>query len=288
MSILIIRSVKKLFFFRRFKFGKMNNFWLCLGIVLNYGNCILVLPILVLIYRVYNFTWCVILNTLSQPIVIATCLLTFSTALLATFINTIFGVMLAWILVKYQFPGKKLLDIGVDLPFALPTSVGGLTIMTVYNERGWMGPISSCFGIKIAFTRLGVLLAMIFVSLPFVIRTLQPVISNIEQETEEAAWCIGASNWTTFWSIFFPSLTSSLITGIALAFSRAIGEYGSIALVSSNIPRKDLVISVLIFQRLEQYDYQDATCIAVLVLFLSFIVLLTINYIRLSRRNFFQ
>jgi sulfate transport system permease protein len=256
-----------------------------LAIALCYGSFILALPISVLLYRAHKYSLYGIIQTLRHPIVLAACEVTFTTALLATTINTIIGLTLAWILVKYEFPGKRILDLGVDLPFALPTSVGGLTLMTVYSQRGWMGPLCSCLGIKIAFTRLGVLVAMIFVSFPFIVRTLQPVIYNMDEEIEEAAWCLGASPWATFWRIHFPNLTSALLTGTSLAFSRAIGEYGSIVLVSSNIPKKDLVISVLIFQRLEQYDHQGAIAIAVLVLCLSFIMLLTINSIQIWRQN---
>lgn len=285
MAPLFLISSQTFVFINRRKLRKLNKFYIILGCALNYGNFILVFPILALLYQVYNYSWYPFLQTISQPIVISACHVTFTTALFATVINIFFGVILAWILVKYKFPGKRLLDIGVDLPFALPTSVGGLTLMTVYSETGWLGPICSWFGIKIAFSRLGVLIAMIFVSLPFVTRTIQPVLYNIDTETEEAAWCIGASYWTTFWRILFPPLTSSLITGAALAFSRAIGEYGSIVLVSSNIQNKDLVVSVLIFQRLEQYDFLGATSIAMLALCLSFGMLLTINCIQLWRRN---
>ena len=256
-----------------------------LAISLCYGTFILILPISVLLYRMHNYSAYTIIQTLTNPIVIGAFQVTFITALLATVINTIIGLILAWILVKFNFPGKRILDLGIDLPFALPTSVGGLTLMTVYSQKGWMGPLCTWFGIKIAFTRLGVLVAMIFVSFPFIVRTLQPVLYNMDEEIEEAAWCLGASHWSTFWRIHFPSLTSALLTGTSLSFSRAIGEYGSIVLVSSNIPKKDLVISVLIFQRLEQYDHRGAISIAVFVLCLSFIMLLTINSIQIWRQN---
>ena len=250
-----------------------------LAISLCYGTFILILPISVLLYRMHNYSAYTIIQTLTNPIVIGAFEVTFITALVATGINTVIGLILAWILVKY------ILDLGIDLPFALPTSVGGLTLMTVYSQKGWMGPLCTWFGLKIAFTRLGVLVAMIFVSFPFVVRTLQPVLYNMDEEIEEAAWCLGASHWSTFWRIHFPSLTSALLTGTSLSFSRAIGEYGSIVLVSSNIPKKDLVISVLIFQRLEQYDHRGAISIAVFVLCLSFIMLLTINSIQIWRQN---
>lgn len=252
---------------------------------LHYGSLILLFPVLALLYRSKRYAWPVVKHSLLSPIVIAACQMTFLTGLIATAINCVMGIMIAWVLVQYRFPGKRILDMAVDLPFALPTSVGGLTLMTVYNDKGWMGPICSFLGVKIVFTQLGILMAMIFVSMPFVIRTIQPVLYGIEHEVEEAAWCLGASQWTTFWWVIFPSLSSSLLTGTTLAFSRAIAEYGSIVLVASNIPRRDLVISVLIFQRLEQYDYQGATSIAILVLSISFIILLSINSIQIWKQN---
>jgi len=253
---------------------------------LGHGIFILVCPILALLWKIKTYSWVVINNSLINPIVIEACKFTFSTGLLATSINCVFGLIIAWVLVKLRFPGKRLLDIAVDLPFALPTSVGGLTLMIVYSDSGWMGPICSFLGFKVSFTKLGVLLAMIFVSIPFVVRTIQPVLCNIEREIEEAAWCLGASEWITFWWVVFPSLTSSLLTGTTLAFSRAISEYGSIVLVAGNIPKQDLVVSVLIFQRLEQYDHQGAISIAVLVLLISFTMLMTINSIQIWKRSF--
>ena len=264
----------------------LDKLLLLFAIASSYGIFILICPIGALLRRAKTYSWLAISKSLFKPIVIEALKITFTTALLATIINCVFGLAIAWVLVKLRFPGKELLDIGVDLPFALPTSVGGLTLMIVYSHRGWMGPVCSLLGIKVSFTRLGVLIAMIFVSLPFVIRTIQHVLYNMEKEVEEAAWCLGASEWTTFWWIIFPSLTSSLLTGTTLAFSRAIAEYGSIVLVAGNIPKQDLVISVLIFQRLEQYDHQGAICIALLVMLLSFIMLLTINSIQTWKRSF--
>jgi len=251
----------------------------------HYGSFILLIPVLALVYRTQSYSWPVIYHCLANSIVLSAFRVTLVTACLATIINSISGIIIAWVLVQLRFPGKKLLDMAVDLPFALPTSVGGLTLMTVYSEQGWLGPVCRFLGIRIAFTRLGVLIAMVFVSLPFVIRTVQPVLAGIEHDIEEAAWCLGASRWTTFWWVIFPALTSSLLTGTALAFSRAIGEYGSIVLVASNIPRQDLVVSVLIFQRLEQYDYRGATSIALSMIILAFTLLLSINSIQLRQQR---
>jgi sulfate transport system permease protein len=206
-------------------------------------------------------------------------------ASLAALFNAVFGFVLAWVLVRYDFPGKKLLDAAVDLPFALPTSVAGLTLATVYSPQGWVGQALSKIGVQVLFTRLGVAVAMIFVSFPFVVRTLQPVLQDMEVELEEVAWSLGASPWKTFHRVLFPSLLPALITGVTLAFSRAIGEYGSIVIVSSNMPLKDLIASVLIFQNLEQYEYTGATVIGTVVLLISLVLLFGVNAIQSMHRN---
>nr|QYB18331.1 sulfate transport protein [Sphaerocarpos texanus] len=264
----------------------LTKFELVLVFALHYGIFILALPIFFLLYKTKQQPWNQLLQIAIEPVVLSTYSFTFLTALLATIINVFFGLIIAWVLVRYEFPGKKILDATVDLPFALPTSVGGLTLMTVFSDKRWIKPLCCWLGIKIVFTPIGVILAMIFVSLPFIIRTLQPVLQNMEEELEEAAWCLGASPWTTFWHILFPPLTPSLLTGTALGFSRALGEYGSIVLIASNIPMKDLVISVLLFQKLEQYDYKTATIIASFVLIISFIALFFINQIQLWKKKF--
>lgn len=202
---------------------------------------------------------------------------TFFTSLVAAAINGVMGTLVAWVLVRYEFPGKKLIDAAVDLPFALPTSVAGLVLATLYSDKGWIGQFFTPFGIKIAFTRLGVLVAMIFISLPFVVRTLQPVLQEMEKEIEEASWSLGASAWETFWRVSLPPLIPPILTGIALGFSRAVGEYGSVVIISSSIPYRDLIAPVLIFQRLEQYDYAGATVIGTVLLLVSLSMLLVIN-----------
>lgn len=263
----------------------INKFKIILIGTLYYGIFILALPILALLYKTKQQSWLRIIEIFKEPIVLSTYKITLITALVAAIINGLIGIILAWVLTRYKFYGKKILDVAIDLPFALPTSVGGLTLMNIYSDQGWLGPFCSYFGIQIVFNRLGVLIAMIFVSIPFVVRTIQPILENMEEELEEAALCIGASSWTTFWEIFFPPLIPSLITGTALGFSRAIGEYGSIILIASNIPTKDLVISVLISQKLEQYDYQSATIIATGTLTVAFGILLIINSIQLWYQN---
>ncbi len=211
---------------------------------------------------------------------------TFVTALIAAALNGIFGTLVAWVLVRYDFPLKRIIDAAVDLPFALPTSVAGLTLATVYSQNGWVGSLFAPFGIKIAFTRLGVAVAMIFISLPFVVRTLQPVLQEMDQQIEEAAWSLGASDQQTFWRVILPPLMPAILTGVALGFSRAVGEYGSVVIVASNIPYKDLIAAVLIFQRLEQYDYAGATVIGTVLLGISLLILLAINLLQAWGRRY--
>lgn len=197
----------------------------------------------------------------TSPIALSTYDVTFVTALITAAINGVAGLVIAWVLVRYDFPFKRILDATIDLPFALPTAVAGLTIATVYSNNGWIGSLLTPLGIKVSFTRLGVGVAMLFISLPFVVRTVQPVLQEMESEVEEAAWCLGASEWKTFWRVVLPPLLPAILTGVALGFSRAVGEYGSIVLVAGNIPFQDLIAPVLVFQRLEQYDYVGATVI---------------------------
>ncbi|BDA51886.1 probable sulfate transport system permease protein cysT (chloroplast) [Coccomyxa sp. Obi] len=221
----------------------------------------------------------------TEPVAVSAYLVTLTMASLAALFNGVFGFILAWVLVRYNFPGKKLLDAAVDLPFALPTSVAGLTLATVYSPQGWIGQALTKVGVQVLFTRLGVAVAMVFVSFPFVVRTLQPVLQDMEVELEEVAWSLGASPWKTFHRVLFPSLLPALITGVTLAFSRAIGEYGSIVIVSSNMPLKDLIASVLIFQNLEQYEYTGATVIGTVVLLISLVLLFGVNAIQSMHRN---
>lgn len=213
-----------------------------------------------------------------NPIALSSYWVTFSIAGIVAFINIVFGFLLAWVLIRYDFPGKKILDAAVDLPFALPTSVAGLTLTTIYSQNSIIGQFLQPFGIEIVFTRLGIAFAILFVSFPFVVRSVQPVLQEIEPELEEAAMSLGASPFLIFWKILIPAVTPSLITGVALAFSRAIGEFGSVVIIASNIPLKDLISPVLIFQSLEQYDTLGATVIGTVLLVLSLILLLTINY----------
>ncbi|WP_193195579.1 sulfate ABC transporter permease subunit CysT [Nostoc sp. MG11] len=222
----------------------------------------------------------------TSDIALATYNVTFVTSILAALINGIFGTLIAWVLVRYDFPLKRVIDATVDLPFALPTSVAGLTLATVYSNNGWIGSLLEPLGIKVSFTRLGVWVAMVFISLPFVVRTVQPVLQEMEQEIEEAAWCLGASQWQSFWKVILPPLFPTILTGVALGFSRAVGEYGSTVIISSNTPFQDLIAPVLIFQRLEQYDYSGATVIGVVLLAISLVLLLAINFLQAWARRY--
>ncbi|MBW4471176.1 MAG: sulfate ABC transporter permease subunit CysT [Stenomitos rutilans HA7619-LM2] len=222
----------------------------------------------------------------TSPIALDAYRVTFGTAVATALINGIFGLLIAWVLVRYEFPFKKIIDAAVDLPFALPTSVAGLTLATVYSENGWIGSLFAPLGIKLAFTQWGVAIAMLLISLPFVVRTVQPVLTDLEREIEEAAWCLGASKFQTFWRVLLPPILPATLTGIALGFSRAVGEYGSVVIVSSNTPYKDLIAPVLIFQRLEQYDYAGATVIGAVLLGLSLALLVLINLLQAWGRRY--
>lgn len=222
----------------------------------------------------------------TSEIALATYNVTFVTAIFAALLNGIFGTLIAWVLVRYDFPLKRLIDATVDLPFALPTSVAGLTLATVYSDNGWIGSLLAPLGIKVSFTRTGVAVAMIFISLPFVVRTVQPVLQEMEREIEEASWCLGASQWQTFWKVILPPLFPTILTGVALGFSRAVGEYGSTVIISSNTPYQDLIAPVLIFQRLEQYDYSGATVIGIVLLSISLVLLLAINFLQAWARRY--
>jgi len=257
---------------------KFQNSPFILGIFLSsYVFFLLFLPLSSLLIILIKNDWEEIMNRAFDPIAIAAYSLTLKLAFFAGIINTFFGFIITWVLIRYDFSGKKYLDAAVDLPFALPTSVAGLTLTSVYGEHGWVGKCLHFFNIQIVFTQFGVLLAMIFVSFPFVIRTLQPVLQELEISLEEAAWSLGANSWQTFSRIILPTLWPAILTGFTLTFSRALGEFGSIVMISSNLPLKDLVASVLIYQSLEQYDYLGASVIGIVVLIIALLSLLLIN-----------
>lgn len=246
----------------------------------------LVLPSLALLAKSATLSLPEIWRIVTDPVAISAFEVTFITSGIATLINGVFGLATAWVLVRYDFPFRRFVDAAIDLPFALPTAVAGLTLATVYSDNGWIGSLLAPLGIKVAFTRLGVCLAMMFITLPFIVRTVQPVLQEMEKEIEEAAWCLGASDWQTFWRVLLPPLIPALLTGLALGFSRAVGEYGSIVIISANVPFQDLIAPVLVFQRLEQYDYAGATVIGMVMLLVSLAILVGINLLQSWGRRY--
>ena len=217
----------------------------------------------------------------TSPEAIATYKISFGLSLVASLINGIFGLIIAWALIRCRFPGQKLLDAILDLPFALPTAVAGLALTAVYSQEGWLGkPIYQLFGVKVAFTSLGVAVAMVFISLPFVVRTVEPVLRSLEKEQEEAAWCLGASQGQTFTRVILPQLLPAILSGVAQGYSRAVGEYGSVVMISSNVPFRDLITPTLIIQKLEEYDLPAATVLGTVMLAFSLVSLLLINLIQ--------
>ncbi len=250
------------------------------GVMVLYLAVMLVLPLVALLVKGFALPPDRFWQIATSPLALATYAINFSLALLAALTNGIMGTLVAWVLVRYDFPGKKVIDASIDIPFALPTAVAGVVLTAIYSDSGTIGRWLSHLGIQIAFARPGVYLAMVFVSLPFVIRTLQPVLNDMEKEVEEAAWCLGSSPATTFWQVIFPPLVPHILTGVALAFSRAVGEFGSVVIIASNLPFEDLIASVLIFQKLEQYDIQGATVIGIVMLFLSLFMLFLINLLQ--------
>ncbi|MBW4426429.1 MAG: sulfate ABC transporter permease subunit CysT [Nostoc desertorum CM1-VF14] len=272
---------------------RKTPFWKKLGrvpwtwrITIGYLTVMLFIPIIAMFLKASTEPPARFWAIATSDIALATYNVTFVTAIFAALLNGVFGTLIAWVLVRYDFPFKRLIDATVDLPFALPTSVAGLTLATVYSDNGWLGSLLAPLGIKVSFTRTGVAVAMIFISLPFIVRTVQPVLQEMEQEIEEAAWCLGATQWQTFWKVILPPLFPTILTGVALGFSRAVGEYGSTVIISSNTPYQDLIAPVLIFQRLEQYDYSGATVIGIVLLSISLVLLLAINFLQAWARRY--
>jgi sulfate/thiosulfate transport system permease protein len=249
-------------------------------ITIGYLVVMLLLPIVALLSKAASIDPQKFWALATSPIALSAYEVTFVTALGTALVNGVFGTLIAWVLVRYDFPGKKIINGIIDLPFALPTSVAGLTLATIYSPKGLIGGLLAPLGIKIAFTRLGVVIAMLFVSLPFVVRTLQPVLEEMEKEVEEAAWSLGASPSQTFWQVILPPLMPAILTGVTLGFSRSVGEYGSIVMVAANRPFQDLIAAVLIWQRLENYDIVGATAIGTVLLMISLVLLLVINWLQ--------
>ncbi len=258
----------------------LPGFRLTLGYTLLYLSLIVLIPLAAVFWKTSTLTWAQFVQVVTSPPALAAYRLSFGAALLAAFINAVFGLIVAWVLVRYDFYGKKFVDALVDLPFALPTAVAGITLATLYAPNGWIGQFFAPLGIKISFTRLGVLVALTFIGLPFIVRTVQPILEDFEPEIEEAAASLGANRWQVFCRIILPTVTPALLTGFALAFARALGEYGSVVFISSNIPMKTQIVPLLIMTKLEQFDYPGATALAVVMLVFSFALLLTINVLQ--------
>jgi len=258
----------------------LPGFGLSLGFTMLYLSLIVLIPLSGLFFKCATLDWAQFLDVVTSPRVLASYRLTFLASLAGALINAFFGLVAAWVLVRYTFPGKKLVDALVDLPFALPTAVAGIALTAVYAPNGWIGRWFEPYGIKIAFTEWGVLIALTFIGLPFVVRTLQPVLEEMDPDIEEAAASLGANRWQTFFKVIFPELWPAWLTGFALSFARALGEYGSVVFISGNMPMKTEIVPLLIITKLEQYDYAGATAIAVVMLIASFSLLLLINLLQ--------
>jgi sulfate transport system permease protein len=258
----------------------LPGFGLSLGFTLVYLSLVVLIPLSAVFISAAGISGADLLNLIQSPRVQASFFLSFGASLIAALVNVFFGLLLAWSLVRYSFPGKRWVDALIDLPFALPTAVAGIALTTLYASNGWIGHILEPWGLKVAYTRVGVTLALIFIGLPFVVRTVQPVLADLEIELEEAATALGAQRWQTIWYVILPVLFPALLTGFALAFARAVGEYGSVIFIAGNIPLKTEIAPLLIVSHLEEYDYVGATVIAAIMLIISFILLFFINVLQ--------
>jgi sulfate transport system permease protein len=263
----------------------LPGFGLTLGFTLCYLSLIVLIPLAGLILAAAGLGWSGFWSAVTTPRVLAAFRVSFGTSLIAALINAFFGLMVAWVLVRYSFPGKKIVDAIVDLPFALPTAVAGIALTALYSRNGWIGSWLEPMGIKVAFTPIGIIVALTFIGLPFVVRTVQPVLQDLAPEEEEAAVSLGATRWQTFCLVIFPAILPALITGTALAFARAVGEFGSVIFIAGNMPGISEIIPLLIIIKLEQFDYAGATAIATLMLIVSFAMLLAINMLQAWMRS---
>jgi sulfate/thiosulfate transport system permease protein len=258
----------------------LPGFGLSMGITLFYLGLLILLPLSMVFINTSTMGWADFWRVVTEPRVVASYRLSFGAAFIAALINAVFGLIVAWVLVRYQFPGKRIIDGLVDLPFALPTAVAGITLTTLYTSNGWVGQYLDILGIRVAFTPLGVMLALTFIGLPFVVRMVQPVLQGLEKEVEEASASLGASRYHTFTKVIAPVLLPALLTGFALAFARGLGEYGSVVFISGNMPMQTEITPLLIMTKLEQFDYAGATAIAAVMLVISFLMLLFINILQ--------
>jgi sulfate transport system permease protein len=262
------------------KSSVLPGFKLTLGYTVLYLSLIVLIPLACTFWKASELTWGQFWHAVAAPRVLASYRLSFGASFLAALTNLFFGLLVAWVLVRYQFWGKRFVDALVDLPFALPTAVAGIALTAVYAPHGWIGQWLQPLGIQVAFTRLGVFVALTFIGLPFIVRTVQPVLEDLDPEIEEAAASLGANRWQAFWRVTLPMLQPALLTGFTLAFARALGEYGSVVFISGNMPMKTEITPLLIITKLEEFDYPGATAIAVVMLLASFALLLAINFLQ--------
>lgn len=267
------------------KRGILPGFGLAMGYTVTYLSLLVLIPLSTLFAKSAMLGGDVFWRTVTSPRVVAAFQLTFGASALAALINAVFGLLVAWVLVRYPFPGRRVVDAVVDMPFALPTAVAGIALTAVYGPTGWLGEPLAHLGIRAAFAPLGVVIALTFIGLPFMVRTLQPVLEGLETDMEEVAMTLGASRWQTLTRVIFPPLLPALMTGFALSFARAVGEYGSVAFISGNMPMKTEIVPLLIMTKLEQYDYAGATALAVVMLVISFALLLAINLLQAWTRR---
>ena len=263
----------------------LPGFHITLGFTIAYLSLIVLIPLSALVFKTLNLTWEQFWQAVTAPRVVASYKLTFGASFIAALVNAFFGMLLAWVLVRYQFFGKKVIDALIDLPFALPTAVAGISLTALLAGNGWVGQYLEPLGIQLAFNRNGVLIALIFIGLPFVVRTVQPILEDVEKELEEAATCLGATRWQTFSRVIFPALAPALLTGFAMAFARAIGEYGSVIFIAGNMPMVSEITPLIIISKLEQYDYAGATAVALVMLCAAFVLLLLINGLQAWQRS---
>ena len=263
----------------------LPGFGLTLGYTVLYLSLIVLIPLSALVFKTFTLSWEQFWTAVASPRVLASYQLTFGASFIAAVVNVFFGLLVAWVLVRYSFPGKKIIDALVDLPFALPTAVAGIALTALLAGNGWVGQVLEPHGIQLAFNRNGIVIALIFIGLPFVVRTVQPVLEDAEKELEEAATCLGATRWQTFRYVIFPTIAPALLTGFAMAFARAIGEYGSVIFIAGNMPMISEITPLIIIGKLEQYDYAGATAVAVVMLGISFMLLLVINALQAWQRR---
>ncbi|MED1800086.1 sulfate ABC transporter permease subunit CysT [Brevibacillus sp. HB1.4B] len=266
--------------------GFLPGFGMTMGYTIIYLSLLVLIPLSVLFLKASAMSWEQFIGTIMDTRVLASIRVSIMTSLFAACLNAVFGVLVAWVLVRYQFAGKRIIDGIVDLPFALPTAVGGIALTSIYAENGWIGQYLAEWGIKVAYTPIGIWVALTFIGLPFVVRTVQPVLQDWDLQMEEAAATLGATRWNTFWRVVLPHLLPAIITGFALAFARALGEYGSVVFISGNMPLKTEIVPLLIMTKLEQFDYAGATAIATVMLVISFVMLLVINYLQWKINKF--